>query len=736
MATENELAQEMEELRNAVQGLSQATDYGKLTMKGFGEELFGSAKTVKKAREEFGVNLAKAGKDAAGAMGNLAKNLGKGDTSFTQLNGIIDTTSNALAGMAKAIPFAGEAIAAGIKATGEASKFVLDQLQETTKTFNDLATVGALTADGMKGLQTQFKDSRMSMEGYKKVVISNSQVLAQFGGIVGQGANDFTKAVGDIVTSNAGIELRKLGLSADQMGEATAKYLKTQQILGTQQKMTQEQLIRGSVNYAREMDELAKLTGASKDKLQAEREKSLSEGKFLASIRDLEELGPAGEAAAKQIQKFDSRLKEIDPTGSIAKGMRDLTSGNLANSKEAQALSTATGGAAQDIMERMKTEGLSGLQAQELLSKAIMANEKEIRAYTNSVGDAENVFGNYSALVKVGTSQVKSAQEIEADLAATRDKQINKTDKLTQDTIGAQIALEGMSRDIKSLGFVLMDKAIPAVKGFADMLNKVTNLAVEKIGGGGSGSRTGAGGAKFQSDVPAFARPGGGGGGGNMGSGQGTSGQFRPLTGAGGGGNMGSGQDTSGLRLKLGAEAGGKSSASLIDIARQIQEKLGGDLKYFSGLNDGRSSADGKSTHTTGEALDLVLNNPDNYASALSMIKGLPGVGFAQYERAGQRNPNGSVATGDHIHAEIPKAEFGGMLSGPTSGYQAMLHGSEAVIPLAGGRSVPVEMPAFTGSLQEQIGLLSDNNSLLSELIGLMSNNNSISSKILQASRG
>ena len=715
MATENELAQEMEELRNAVQGLSQATDYGKINLKGFGEELFGSAKTVKKAREDFGTNLAKAGKDAAGAMGTLAKSLGKGETSFNQFDKIIDATSNALAGMAKAIPFAGEAIAAGIQATGEASKFVLDQLQETTKTFNDLATVGALTGDGMKGLQKQFLDSRMSMEGYKKVVISNSQALAQFGGIVGQGANDFTKAVGDIVASDAGIELRKLGLSADQMGDATAKYLKTQQILGTQQKMTQERLIQGSVAYAREMDELAKLTGASKDKLQAEREKSLSEGKFLASIRDLEELGPAGEAAAKQIQKFDSRLKEIDPTGSIAKGMRDMASGNLANSKEAQALATATGGAAQDIMERMKTEGLSGLQAQELLSKAIMANEKEMRAYTKGVGDAENVFGSYSALVKVGTSQVKSAQEIEADLAATRDKQINKTDKLTQDTIGAQIALEGMSRDIKSLGFALMDKAVPAVKGFADMLNKVTDFAVEKLGGGsGSGSRTGAGGARFQSN----------GGGAAFGG---------ASTGRRGGSGSG-GMDTSGLRLKDGATAGGESSASLIDLAYQIQDKLGGDLKYFSGLNDlGRDS---NSRHKTGEAIDIVLNNPDNYASALSMIKGLPGVGFAQYERAGQRNPNGSIASGDHIHAEIPKAEFGAMLSGPTSGYQAMLHGPEAVIPLAGGRSVPVEMPAFTGSLQEQIGLLSDNNSLLSELIGLMSNNNSISSKILQASRG
>jgi polyhydroxyalkanoate synthesis regulator protein len=60
-------------------------------------------------------------------------------------------------------------------------------------------------------------------------------------------------------------------------------------------------LFEAGISMPGEMDELAKLTGASKDKLQAEREKSLSEGKFLASLRDLEELGPAGEAAAKQI---------------------------------------------------------------------------------------------------------------------------------------------------------------------------------------------------------------------------------------------------------------------------------------------------------------------------------------------------------------------------------------------------------------------------------------------------
>ena len=41
----------------------------------------------------------------------------------------------------------------------------------------------------------------------------------------------------------------------------------------------------------------------------------------------------------------------------------------------------------------------------------------------------------------------------------------------------------------------------------------------------------------------------------------------------------------------------------------------------------------------------------------------------------------------------------GGIASGPTSGYPAMLHGREAVIPLSGGRSVPVEMRGGAGQV-------------------------------------
>ena len=40
----------------------------------------------------------------------------------------------------------------------------------------------------------------------------------------------------------------------------------------------------------------------------------------------------------------------------------------------------------------------------------------------------------------------------------------------------------------------------------------------------------------------------------------------------------------------------------------------------------------------------------------------------------------------------IPAFAKGGMASGPSGGYPAMLHGTEAVVPLPGGRSLPVEL--------------------------------------------
>ena len=76
---------------------------------------------------------------------------------------------------------------------------------------------------------------------------------------------------------------------------------------------------------------------------------------------------------------------------------------------------------------------------------------------------------------------------------------------------------------------------------------------------------------------------------------------------------------------------------------------------------------------------------------------------------------------------------FGGIAEGPDSEYAVELHGTEAVIPLPDGRSVPVDMPDFSAGVRAQTDAIAEQNSRLDDLIAIMRTRNHISEKILRA---
>jgi hypothetical protein len=76
---------------------------------------------------------------------------------------------------------------------------------------------------------------------------------------------------------------------------------------------------------------------------------------------------------------------------------------------------------------------------------------------------------------------------------------------------------------------------------------------------------------------------------------------------------------------------------------------------------------------------------------------------------------------------------FGGIAEGPDSGYMVELHGTEAVVPLPNGQSIPVEMPNYMEGLHQQTAAIAAQTGRLSELISIMRTRNQISEKILRA---
>jgi len=125
-------------------------------------------------------------------------------------------------------------------------------------------------------------------------------------------------------------------------------------------------------------------------------------------------------------------------------------------------------------------------------------------------------------------------------------------------------------------------------------------------------------------------------------------------------------------------------------ITPELQEKLEKLAEAFpggtiTGLNDsdifpGHALPD---PHGAGRAVDFVPANFDP-SQKEAYIKALTALGFSKVgvEMKGQKNSNNTVATGDHIHAQLG-ARTGGIFSGPQSGYQVELHGHEAVLPMS-----------------------------------------------------
>jgi hypothetical protein len=354
MADENqELQQLAQSVRNALQGLDDA------------------AKNSETGVRAFGKATAQGTKDLTKGLAGFAMQVGKGDTNFKTLNSVVDITANALAGMAKAIPFAGEAVAAGLKAAAEGAKFMLDQMDQTTKAFNDLGAAGALGAQGMAGLQQQFLKSGLSLQTYTKLVSENGQALARMGGMVDDGAKAFTNITEHFTNLTGGGDdaLRKLGMSSDQIGGTVAAFVTQQTRLGRSQQMSSDELRAGTRAYALELDALQKVTGLSREAIQKQQDAALSESRFRANYESkMAEGTPQAIAAAKAMMGLQTQMNAIGPE--LGQATRDLMSG-AANTEASTKLMASTGGAAQDIINRLKDGQIDQSQAAKEMQDAV-----------------------------------------------------------------------------------------------------------------------------------------------------------------------------------------------------------------------------------------------------------------------------------------------------------------------------------------------------------------------------
>lgn len=450
-----DLASQMSEFRDSLQGISR------------------TAKDQETGLKAFGQATAKGTAAVGKSLGAFTLTVGKGDTSFSSLTTVVDVVTNALAGMAKAVPIAGAAMSATIQATGAVSKFLLDQLDQTAKGFNEMSAAGALTATGMTGLMDQSLRSGVPLKKFTKVVGENAQALAGWTGVTGTGAEEFSKIVGKF-TQGQDDDLRKLGQNAEQISETTAAYLTQQVRLGTAQSKSTAELTTGTKQYALELDQLQKITGMSATNIQKQQNEMLSYTRFRANIQDMVDRGQGD--LAKVLQDTQTQMAAYSPT--IGRGFADLVSGS-AGTAEAAKLMNSTGGAAMDIIERLKTGKITQQQAND---EMLTAMEKNVEYQQKNAQTADQATSQFIPLAELKDA-IAARQRGAADKArATQNKQLSGQDKLTGEVVTAQKELEKFNIQIQEMARNYMPMAADATKAVAESIKQFIQYSQKVLG--------------------------------------------------------------------------------------------------------------------------------------------------------------------------------------------------------------------------------------------------------------
>ena len=456
--------------------MSQMQASGKITEE-LNDEIKQSNTSFAKLRREGLKNFSDGLRQVAGSSKALASNLAEGQRGFSVLDTAVDLTAGALKGLLGIIP----GVSSGIDAVAGASKLLINQMEKQVAGFQTLGETGALTEEGIEGFQRSMLQSGLTLEDYTKRIASSSRTLARFQGLTGTGAETFAEITRKL-TQDTDVSLRRLGLSAEQMGESTEAFLTRQTRLGMSQGMTATQLAASTTSYIKELDVLSKVTGQSRKAIQDQQDAALSETRFRASMEGLR--GTVDQGAINSIMNFQSSISDMDST--LGAGVRDLASGFTAT-EAARRAEFVTGGRASKIMAQLQSGQINELQAREQMQQALRDNREQLVFAGRALGDNASIIGNTAGLFDIINAEMGTNGEFIKKATDAQKGQIGGANALTNNLVDVQRDLEKAQIEVQRLFFKAMPMAAKATKMFSDELSsalvKANNFLADKFGG-------------------------------------------------------------------------------------------------------------------------------------------------------------------------------------------------------------------------------------------------------------
>ena len=214
-------------------------------------------------------------------------------------------------------------------------------LDDSIGTFRSLSSTGASFGNSINAMLGTAAQLELNLGELSTLVSSNASSIRLLGGTVTEGVTRFTNINKAIKASGDFSALKNMGFTIEEVNEGIADYTALQSRLGRLQGQDAKTIAAGSANYLEQLDRLAKVTGKSREELEASMQAQAADAGFRALQNSL-----VGEAA----DNFRSSMALIDTLpADVATGLKDLADG-IPQTEEGIALLNTAGPEIRDAM--------------------------------------------------------------------------------------------------------------------------------------------------------------------------------------------------------------------------------------------------------------------------------------------------------------------------------------------------------------------------------------------------
>lgn len=442
-------------------------------------KLSDSSKKSKEAQEKFAQGLVNAGRQVSGAMSGLAG----GNGSFKSLAGSVDVAAKSFDAIASKFGIIGKGL--GFIATGvaEAAKVALTQLDFLAENYNAMGSASATAVDGIEGLSRQFDAlGNYSLPAFTKAVRANALGLNLFRGTAAEGAEELSKIAGALTQGQTAERFVRLGMTLDEVGDATSAYISNYARLGLLQGSTTEDLTKKTQNYIEEVDKIARLTGQTRAQQQDEQAKTQADARSRAEISLMRARGET--AQANELNKL---MKAFDATTNSA--VRATATG-IPLTKQAQSFGVFTNDQIRQTVLAVKRGEIDAVEGAARINKSLARGADSFGrqiAYAGDIFEGAAISGFDAQARELALVELRQKAEYRGlSDSEIVDKEQKRTASAANDATkkyaSATLAASGANKDLQRLGMKLAIEATPAIDAFASALKSVTGYINSKFG--------------------------------------------------------------------------------------------------------------------------------------------------------------------------------------------------------------------------------------------------------------